>query len=130
LATGVLLVMSHDATKLSPYLTGHDKTYLAWVTLGAATPTLDAEGPVTEVADASGLTAEALLPALERFLGVTEQRPPAYSAVRRGGERSYVAARRGAAEEPPARPVVYREVVLLGLADDPLDLPSTFARPP
>src|SRR5690606_10014006 len=113
LATGVLLVMSHDATKLSPYLTGHDKTYLAWVTLGAATPTLDAEGPVTEVADASWLTAEALLPALERFLGVTEQRPPAYSAVKRGGERSYVAARRGAAEEPPARPVAYREVVLL-----------------
>jgi len=60
LATGVLLVMSEESTKLSPYLTGHDKTYLAWVTFGAATPTLDAEGPVVSVADASGVTAARL----------------------------------------------------------------------
>src|SRR5690606_2588580 len=31
LATGVLTLLSDDATKLSPYLTGSDKTYLAWV---------------------------------------------------------------------------------------------------
>lgn len=129
LATGVLLVMSEEATKLSPYLTGHDKTYLAWVTLGAATPTLDAEGPVTAVADASGLSEAALRAAHEAFLTVTEQRPPAYSAVKQGGVRSYAAARRGQAEEPPPRPVAYREVELLALAGDPRDLPRRFARP-
>ncbi|HLV12999.1 MAG TPA: tRNA pseudouridine(55) synthase TruB [Trueperaceae bacterium] len=129
LATGVLLVMSEESTKLSPYLTGHDKTYLAWVTFGAATPTLDAEGPVVSVADASGVTAARLAPALAAFRGVTTQRPPAYSAVKREGVRSYAAARRGELEEPPARPVAYREVALLALAADRADLPAAFARP-
>ncbi|HZW27701.1 MAG TPA: tRNA pseudouridine(55) synthase TruB [Trueperaceae bacterium] len=130
LATGVLLVMSEEATKLSPYLTGHDKTYLAWVTFGASTPTLDAEGPVVAAADAHGLTAARLRPALGSFLGVTEQRPPAYSAVKRGGVRSYAAARRGEAEEPPPRPVAYHEVTLLALAAERSELPAAFSRPP
>ena len=129
LASGVLLLMSDEATRLSPYLTGHDKTYLAWVTFGATTPTLDAEGPVSAVADAGGLDEGRLRLALEAFLGVTEQRPPAYSAVKREGVRSYAAARRGEAEEPPPRPVAYREVTLLGLAEERPALPRAFARP-
>lgn len=129
LASGVLLVMANEATKLSGYLTGHDKTYLAWVTLGATTPTLDAEGPVTRTADAARVTPEILRRALAPFLEMRTQRPPAFSAVKRGGVRSYAAARRGAAEEPPARPVAYREVELLELADDPAALPTRFALP-
>jgi tRNA pseudouridine55 synthase len=38
LATGVLLLLSDEATKLSPYLTGSDKAYLAWVVFGLGTP--------------------------------------------------------------------------------------------
>jgi len=130
LATGVLLVMANEATKLSGYLTGHDKTYLAWVTLGATTPTLDAEGPVTRTADASRVTPEVLRPALTPFLELRTQRPPAFSAVKKAGVRSYAAARRGAVEEPPVRPVAYRQVELLDLAEDTADLPSRFALPP
>ncbi len=130
LATGVILVMANEATKLSSYLTGHDKTYLAWVTLGAATPTLDAEGPITRVADASRLTPEALRSALPPFLGMKTQRPPAFSAVKRAGVRSYAAARRGVVEEPPARPVAYEDLELLAFATDTAELPATFARPP
>ena len=58
LATGVLVVLTGDATKLSPFLTASEKRYLAWVSFGAGTPTLDAEGPISEAGDASGLTAE------------------------------------------------------------------------
>jgi tRNA pseudouridine55 synthase len=58
LATGVLVVLAEGATKLSPYLTGSDKAYLAWVAFGTSTPTLDAEGPVdAERAPATHLTA-------------------------------------------------------------------------
>ena len=129
LATGVLLVMANEATKLSAYLTGHDKSYLAWVTLGATTPTLDAEGPVTRVADASRVTPEVLKQALAPFLDMRTQRPPAFSAVKRAGVRSYAAARRGSVEEPLARPVAYRELELLDLAEDATRSPRTFARP-
>lgn len=127
LASGVLLVMSHEATKLSQFLTGHDKSYLAWVRFGAATPTLDAEGPVSETASAWHVDAAAIRAALPPFLTLSEQRPPAYSAIKRQGERSYAAARRGAAEEPPVRPAAYRSVELLALGNDFADLPQRFA---
>jgi tRNA pseudouridine55 synthase len=127
LATGVLTLLSDDATKLSPYLTGSDKTYLAWVAFGASTPTLDAEGPVQEVADASFLDADTVRLGATSFLDVTSQRPPAFSAVKQGGVRSYRAARRGEMEEPPARPVAYRGVELLAFGPDREALPTTFA---
>src|SRR5690606_4996819 len=68
LATGVLLLLTQEATKLSQFVTGDDKSYLAWVTFGLGTPTLDAEGPVTSTADASGLDRERLAAALPAFL--------------------------------------------------------------
>lgn len=123
LATGVLLLLVGEATKLSPYLTGHDKSYTAWVSFGASTPTLDAEGPVLESADASGLDEERLAAALGAFLELREQAPPAYSAIKRGGERSYAAARRGEAVEPPPRPVSYRSLTLRAFAPRRDDLP-------
>ena len=127
LATGVLLLMSQEATKLSQFLTGHDKSYLAWVTFGTGTPTLDAEGPVSATADASHIGSADVEAVLPRFLALTEQRPPAYSAIKQAGERSYTAARRGEAEEPPARPVGYRSIELLALASDFQELPRQFA---
>lgn len=131
LATGVLLVLVGEATKLSPYLTGHDKGYLAWVSFGAGTPTLDAEGPVTASADAQGLKEDDVAAALEPFLTLGEQRPPAYSAVKREGVRSYAAARRGEASEPPPRPVAYRSLELIAFAARRDDLPNSGTmRPP
>ncbi|MFO7545824.1 MAG: tRNA pseudouridine(55) synthase TruB [Trueperaceae bacterium] len=127
LATGVLTLLSDDATKLSPYLTGSDKTYIAWLAFGASTPTLDAEGPVHDVGDASILDEGAVRLAAASFLAVTDQRPPAFSAVKQGGVRSYRAARRGAVEEPPARPVAYRSVELLAFGQNREALPTTFA---
>jgi tRNA pseudouridine55 synthase len=95
LATGVMVVLSEEATKLSPFLTASEKGYLAWVALGVGTPTLDAEGPVEAVADASHLDAEAVRAALRPFLELREQVPPAHSAVQQGGVRAYAAARGG-----------------------------------
>ncbi|RTI30485.1 tRNA pseudouridine(55) synthase TruB, partial [Thermus scotoductus] len=42
--TGLLLLVSDESTKLVPFLSGEDKEYIAWVSFGATTPTLDAEG--------------------------------------------------------------------------------------
>lgn len=117
LATGVLLILEDDATKLSPYLTSSDKEYLAWVAFGAATPTWDAEGPIEYGGDATGLSQDAVAAALPRFLKLTEQVPPSFSAVKRGGEASYRAARRGDADELPPRPAGYRRLTLLAFAE-------------
>ncbi len=130
LATGVLLVLSHDATKLSPWLTGSDKGYLAWVAFGASTPTWDAEGPIEARGDPAGLDDAAIERALPRFRELREQAPPRFSAVKRGGEPAYRAARRGDAAAPlPPRPAGYRTIELLGFgARD--RLPGRFASGP
>lgn len=114
LATGVLLLLWEEATKLSPYLTGSDKSYLAHVAFGVGSPTLDAEGPVDARADAGALTAAELETAFPAFLAMSEQRPPAYSAVKRGGVKGYEAARRGEELDLPPRAVGYRRIELLG----------------
>lgn len=113
LATGVLVVLADEATKLSPYLTGSDKAYLAWVAFGVGSPTLDAEGPVDARADAGGLTAERVGAALPPFLVLREQVPPAFAAVKRGGVKGYEAARRGEPLDLPPRPAGYRDLQLL-----------------
>jgi len=127
LATGVLVVLTEEATKLSPFLTASEKRYLAWVSFGAGTPTLDAEGPVSETADASQLTQEQIEAALPPFLKLTEQVPPQYSAIKRGGVKGYEAARRGEGLELPARPAGYLEVHLLDFATSRDALPERFS---
>jgi len=113
LATGVLVLLADEATKLSPYLTGADKAYLAWVVFGLGTPTLDAEGPIVERGDAGALDEAAVAAALPPFLSLTMQLPPAYAAIKRGGVKGYEAARRGEALDLPPRPAGYRRLELL-----------------
>jgi len=129
LATGVLVVLSGEATKLSPFLTASDKRYLAWVSFGASTPTLDAEGPVAETGDASRLSAELIRKALPAFLTLSEQLPPQFSAVKKGGVKGYEAARRGEALKLAPRPAGYGSVELLGFAPARDELKAPLERP-
>jgi tRNA pseudouridine55 synthase len=102
-ATGVLLVLLGQATRITEYLMDMPKTYRATVRLGVSTTTYDAEGEVTEERDASGITEAALRDALADFVGEIEQVPPAHSAVKVDGERAYHRARRGEAVALKAR---------------------------
>ncbi|PZA07076.1 MULTISPECIES: tRNA pseudouridine(55) synthase TruB [unclassified Meiothermus] len=112
LATGVLILASDASTKLVPFLSAEDKEYLAWVSFGATTETLDAEGPVTAEVPAR-FSRRDLETTLTRFLSLTEQVPPAYSAVKVGGVKAYEAARKGESLELVPRPVRYLEATLL-----------------
>lgn len=124
LATGVLVLLSDGATKLSPFLTASAKRYLAWVSFGAGTPTLDAEGPVRDTGDASQLTAQEIEAALPPFLTLTEQLPPQFSAVKRGGVKGYEAARKGESLKLEPRPAGYTSIELLGFAGSRDTLPA------
>lgn len=121
LATGLLILMLGRASRLSPYLVGMDKTYLATVRLGAATDTLDADGEVTATA-APPAGPEAVAAVLERFTGPIMQVPPIYSAIKRDGQSLHIRARAGLdVEEPAAREVTLRRLVITGARwDGPL----------
>jgi tRNA pseudouridine55 synthase len=105
MATGVLVIGLGQATRLLGYLTLTDKEYLATIRLGADTSTADAEGEITAGAVASGLTIEQVRAATAGLTGPIDQVPPAVSAIKVGGKRSYQLARAGAAPELAPRRV-------------------------
>ncbi len=129
LASGVLVVLLGQATKLGPYLTLHDKRYEARVVFGRRTDTLDAQGTITEetvlppwLTDeietlAKGARVEStprLLAAIEHERSRTAQTPPAYSAIKVAGQRSYDRARRGESVTLEDRPVAVATIDVLG----------------
>ncbi|HSY80148.1 MAG TPA: tRNA pseudouridine(55) synthase TruB [Gemmatimonadaceae bacterium] len=93
-ATGLLVLLLGRATRLLPYLAGEPKVYDAVVAFGHETDTDDATGVATLTGPAPSRAA--LDAALASLTGAIQQVPPAYSAKQQGGQRAYVAARRGA----------------------------------
>ncbi len=116
-AAGLLVVVVGRATRLAPFAAGWTKSYEGVVRLGATTTTDDATGAVLATDDSwREVTAEQVTRALARLRGVREQRPPAYSALKVAGERSYRRARRGEAVSLAPRPVEVHELELAELA--------------
>lgn len=115
MATGVMVLLVGEATKLSPYLTADDKRYRATVTFGTATDTLDAWGTIVEESgrDLTGVSDEELGAAMAAELARTDQLPPRFSAIRVGGRRAHAESRRGRMVDLPARPVNVRKLTLL-----------------
>lgn len=127
MASGVLVMLLGQATKLGPYLTLHDKIYQARVVFGRSTDSFDAQGNTTAeeqlpdwlVREIETLAGGASLDAAPRIhaaiLGEkarTSQTPPAFSAIKVDGQRSYDRARRGEDVELEERPI---EVMNIGL---------------
>ena len=127
LATGVLVLCVNDSTKLVQFMEQDSKDYLAWISLGAGTPTLDAEGPISETGEVPPLDAEQVQAVLNGFQGPQMQVPPQYSAIQVNGQRAYAAARAGEHIELPARSVLLHELTLLGVYDSVQEAPRTFA---
>lgn len=115
MATGVLVVGIDRATRLLTYLVGADKDYAATVRLGMATTTDDAEGEVTSVTDASGVTRAAVEAAVGPLTGPIQQVPSSVSAIKVDGQRAYARVRAGEAVVLPARPVTVRRFDVLAV---------------
>src|SRR5688572_12507199 len=104
-ATGVLLLLIGRATKACERLMDEPKQYEATVKLGATTETDDPESPEIVTPGASPPAPARVHAAINAFVGDILQRPPAYSAMKVAGQRSYDLARRGNLVRHEARPV-------------------------
>ena len=113
-ATGVLLVCTGEATKITRFLSDLDKEYVAVVKLGEKTDTYDSDGNVTEKTEDFSLDRKDIEQVLPIFTGVIEQTPPMYSAIKMSGKPLYTLARKGVTVERPKRTVVIREIKLTG----------------
>jgi tRNA pseudouridine55 synthase len=113
LASGVLLVLLGEATKVSRFLLNLPKEYVAGVLFGRQTDTDDITGKTLAERPVNGLTAESVRTALNRLTGETEQTPPAFSALKQDGQPLYRLARRGQEVRPKSRRVMVYELELL-----------------
>lgn len=118
LATGVLPVALGEATKTLPYVVDATKDYEFTVRWGEERSTDDREGEIIACSQHRPTDADirAVLPA---FTGVIEQVPPAFSAIKVQGQRSYDLARRGDAVELAARRVEIHALRLLPDESEP-----------
>lgn len=112
MATGVLLVLLGEATKLADALSGAHKTYEAEVSFGRSTDTLDALGQTLCEAEVPELSPALLARALDVELRRSLQRPPEHSALKVGGRRAYALARAGEVVELAERAVEVTELEL------------------
>lgn len=125
-ATGLLIVLLGRATRLARFVESDRKTYVATARLGFATSTDDrtgdALGPEVGV---ESLSPAAVETALATLRGPLLQRPPAFSAKKVTGRRSYVMARRGDAPELPPVSVTVHAIELLSLAGTTIEFRCT-----
>lgn len=113
-ATGLLVILLGRATRLARFVEAAPKTYRAVARLGIRTDTDDRTGTAVGVPeDPSGLRESLVRAAVAGLAGDRQQRPPAYSAKRVGGERSYRLARRGRAVALAEVPVTVHRIELL-----------------
>lgn len=117
-ASGLLIALVGRMTRLAGYVTDYGKEYLATFRFGEETDTLDTEGEVLYRARIP--TEKSLREALPEFLGVIDQRPPAFSAVHVDGVRAHRLARSGQEVDIPPRRVTIRTFEYLDW--DPPDL--------
>ncbi len=94
-ATGVLLLLIGNATKACETLMGQPKRYEATVKLGATTATDDPESAEIARQNAPRPSRAEIEKATAGLVGMIQQRPPAFSALKVGGRRAYESARRG-----------------------------------
>ena len=113
MATGVLVILLGNSTKLFDKFVAFDKTYRATLRLGLKTTTADIEGKTLLERPYDGIDEEAIRKVFIQFTGNIDQKPPMVSAVKHQGERLYKIARQVIEVERVARPVRIDELKVL-----------------
>ena len=105
LASGLLVVCTGKFTKRINEFQAQEKEYTGTFTLGSTTPSYDLETEINQTFSTLHITEEKIQKTSQHFIGIIEQFPPAYSALKKDGERLYEKARRGEQIKVDARQV-------------------------
>ncbi len=117
LASGVLPIAFGEATKTVPIVQDGTKAYRFRVRWGEESATDDFEGEIVARSERRPSGAE-IVAVLPRFVGLVEQTPPTYSAIKIEGSRAYDLARDGESFTIAARSIhVYRLDLVLADPD-------------
>ncbi|MDR2396723.1 MAG: tRNA pseudouridine(55) synthase TruB [Puniceicoccales bacterium] len=95
LATGLLIILLGQTTRLFQSLMCLHKTYEGTIQLGIETNTYDLEGEITRRSSTEGIQLSHVVKAMDSFLGDQYQIPPMFSAKKLNGTPLYKLARKG-----------------------------------
>jgi len=112
-ATGLMVVLLGEATKVARFLLEGDKHYEAVAALGSETDSGDLTGAVVNTLTAPDLPTEEWQKIADKFVGRIRQTPPVYSAIKVKGKALYEYARKGEAVEIKDREVTIRAIEVL-----------------
>ena len=127
LASGVLPIALGEATKLTGRMLNADKGYRFAIAFGEARSSDDAEGTILETSPVRPSRA-ALEAAAQAMLGVIDQMPPAYSALKVDGQRAYALARSGAPVDLGSRRVSIHALRLTEAAESAAGIETAYFR--
>lgn len=113
LATGVLPLCFGEATKISQFLLESDKVYEATIRLGVTTNTGDSDGEIVSEAPVPDFDFAAVEQITQSFIGVIDQVPSSFSALKQNGVPLYKLARAGKKIESKSRKVTIYYIKLL-----------------
>ena len=114
-ASGLLIVLLGQGTKLSSYIMPGEKRYLATIRLGIETDTMDPEGQIVRIRKVPELAPLLIEKRLRSFIGEIEQVPPVFSALKYKGKRAYEFARSGIPIELEKRKVKILDINIISI---------------
>ena len=117
MASGVLVLCTGKATKISQYILGSKKSYIGELTLGYETDTQDLEGKVLKHSKKK-VSSKDISEVFNSFKGELNQIPPMYSAVRFKGRKLYELAREGKVVERKSRKVTIYNLDILEIDEN------------
>lgn len=112
-ASGLLIVCTGWATKLTKYFLDSDKRYIGTIRLGIKTDTCDPEGNITEYGDLLKLNTQLIETIPEQFSGTLRQMPPVYSALKIKGKRASDLTRNGEKVDIKKRTINIRKLDII-----------------
>jgi len=115
LATGLLVICTGPLTKKISLIQDAEKEYTGTIVIGAVTASQDLETEPGNFKDISAIDETMIRSAAEKFRGVQMQVPPAHSAVKIEGKRSYEMARKGIEVEVKSREIEIRELEITAI---------------
>ena len=113
LATGLLIICTGKLTKEIDSYQAKEKEYTGTFFLGATTPSYDLETKTEQEFEISHISNELIFETAKKFTGKIFQTPPAHSAVKIDGERSYRNARKGIETKRESKEIFIHEFEII-----------------
>lgn len=122
MATGLMVMLIGEATKLSSYLLEKDKTYRLTVRLGIQTDSLDITGKIINERNPPDISLEEKIKIAMGLQGSFSLPVPKFSAVKVQGQKLYEKARKEEDFTPPMKEMKFYDLKFIGEKKDQNEL--------